>query len=74
MTDRRMPTADAVRTVLSERLFTKYRLAQALGCSATSVNQWLSGTTMGIEYAELFKQQFNIEVKDAAKRTPNKNS
>ena len=74
MTDRRMPTADAVRAVLSERLFTKYRLAQALGCSATSINQWLSGTKMSADYAKLFKQQFNIEVQDAAKRTPNKNS
>ena len=54
MIDRRMPTADAVRTVLSERVFTKYRLAQALGCSATSINQWLSGTKMSADYAKLF--------------------
>jgi|JI7StandDraft_1071085.scaffolds.fasta_scaffold05971_10 predicted transcriptional regulator len=71
---RRMTTSNAVRTVLSERLFTKYKLAQILGCSATSVNQWLNKTKMGKQYAQEFKNQFSIEVTDATQTTSNKNS
>lgn len=71
---RRMTTKDAVATVLSERLFTKYRLAQLMRCTATSINQWLTGTRMSAAYAELFKEQFSIEVTDATKTTPTRNS
>ncbi|MGL4219008.1 MAG: hypothetical protein ACRCSS_00035 [Shewanella sp.] len=71
---RRLSTAEAVETVLSERLFTKYRLGQALGCGASLVNRWLSGTNMGPEYRAVFKEQFDIEVVDATKKTPARNS
>lgn len=74
MNIRRMTTKDAVATVLSERLFTKYRLAQLMQCSATSINQWLAGTRMSSAYAKLFKDQFSIEVTDATKTTPIRNS
>lgn len=66
---RRMNTADAVATVLSERMFTKYRLAQSMGATATSINQWLAGTRMSGAYAAKFKEQFSIEVTDATKTT-----
>lgn len=71
---RRMTTKDAVATVLSERLFTKYRLAQLMQCTATSVNQWLNDTRMSAAYAKEFKEQFSIEVTDATKTTPVRNS
>lgn len=71
---RRMKTKDAVAAVLSERMFTKYRLAQLMRCAATSVNQWLNGTRMSADYAKVFKEQFSIEVTDATKTTPNRNS
>lgn len=67
---RRMTTMLAVQTVLSERLLTKYRLGQMMQASATSVNQWLSGTKMSAANAQLFKEQFDIEVTDATKTAP----
>jgi len=72
---RRMTTADAVATVLAERApLSKYRLGLMMASSATSVNQWLNGTKMGPDNAKLFKEQFDIEVTDAAKTAPNKSS
>lgn len=68
---RRMTTKDAVATVLSERMLSKYRLGQLMNASATSVNQWLSGTRMGATNAQLFKEQFSIEVTDATKTASN---
>lgn len=68
---RRMKTADAVATVLGERMFSKYRLAQSLGAAAASVNQWLAGTRMSKAYADKFKEQYSIEVTDATKTASN---
>lgn len=68
---RRMKTADAVAAVLGERMFSKYRLAQSLGATATSINQWLTGTRMSKAYADKFKEQYSIEVSDATKTASN---
>ena len=70
-----MTTAEAVATVLAERApLSKYRLGLMMSSSATSVNQWLTGTRMGADNAKLFKEQFDIEVTDAAKTAPTKAS
>lgn len=72
---RRMTTAEAVATVLAERApLSKYRLGLMMSSSATSINQWLTGTRMCADNAKLFKEQFDIEVTDAAKTAPNKSS
>jgi predicted transcriptional regulator len=72
---RRMTTAEAVATVLAERApLSKYRLGLMMQSTATSVNQWLKGTRMGADNAKLFREQFDIEVTDAAKTAPAKPS
>lgn len=63
---RKMPTKDAVITVMKEHSFTAYRLAKELDmASSVSVGNWLKNTRMSAAAAELMKAKFNIEVTDA---------
>lgn len=60
-----MKTKEAIEHVLKESGITKYRMAQQIGCSPTSINQWLGGTIkMSLPYALLFEGTFGIEIND----------
>lgn len=60
-----MNTKEAVEHVLKVYGITKYRLAQTMNASPTSINQWLGRTRMSKANADIFLELFNIEVTDA---------
>jgi len=60
-----MKTKQAVKFVLQHEGFTKYALAQKLGCAPVSIDQWLKRTRMSKAYAAKFYQTFKIMVTDS---------
>lgn len=60
-----MKTKQAVAFVLKHRNITKYRLAQEVGCTSTSVGQWLRRTRMSKAYATKFYELYKVTVTDA---------
>lgn len=60
-----MKTKVAVRFVLKQHGLTEYALAQRLGCTPTSVSQWLKRTRMSHAYANKLRQEFGVMVTDA---------
>jgi predicted transcriptional regulator len=60
-----MKTKQAVAHVIKHKKLTKYAVAQMLGASPSSVDQWLRRTKMSKAYAEVFFIKFKIIVTDA---------
>ena len=59
-----MTTNQAIEYLLRTYGWSKYKLAQRIGCAPVSIDQWLKGTKMGAQYRAIVKRKFGVEVND----------
>lgn len=59
-----MTTKEAVELILEANQYSKYRLAQIMGCAPTLVDFWLRKTKMGEQYKSKFEDLFGIKIDD----------
>lgn len=60
-----MKTNQAIEYLLRTYGWSKYKLAQIIGCAPASIDQWLRGTKMSAPYREIVKSKFGIEIHDS---------
>ena len=60
-----MKTKQAILFVLKRHSLSQYALAQRIGATPQSVNQWLKKTRMSKVFAEKFYKEFKVIVTDA---------